>query len=573
MRTKIHVPPMSPIKACCRLNRWTLATGLLLGLLCVTILFTVTHYGDSYDEHIRSEAGEEKLSYYTMLLSGDFDAAQQIRAKGDRYPGFHDLNLAILRRISPFSDFTTGNLFSAFLGFLAIMGAIQIGRMTGGPQAGFWTGLLLTTTPVWYGHMFINPKDIPFAFGYIWSLVASIRWLQSEKPTWNLALLTGLAFGMAMACRVGGLLMFCYLGLFLGIGFIIGFRRSETPFLRFSTKWLQTQIPRLAVAALVAFAILLIYWPAAQANPFAQTSKTLEEVTDFQWKGVIFFNGIYSTPDELPFYYILVMFLIKMPLITLALFFGGACFIMKESTGNLIGEEAAAKKSVPQLLILFSVLFPVAYVILKDSILYNGLRHLLFIVPPACVIAGIALEKANGFLQQRYPRLLPVAGYALALVILGIVVHMVRLHPYQYVSYNALAGGTKNAAKSYELDYWGTVYKELAEEFYAHLVETRPEFSRPNVIVSMETVTWLFRPFLPEETSLPIVVVRYKPEFDDYYASSVLWGTDRFYHGEIVVEVKRVGTRLGVIRDRRNLNPQQRRLRVEENSNILRNPG
>ena len=38
----------------------------------------------------------------------------------------------------------------------------------------------------------------------------------------------------------------------------------------------------------------------------------------------------------------------------------------------------------------------------------------------------------------------------------------VYLHPYQYIYYNSLVGGAKGAFRNFELDYWGTSYREAA---------------------------------------------------------------------------------------------------------------
>ena len=39
---------------------------------------------------------------------------------------------------------------------------------------------------------------------------------------------------------------------------------------------------------------------------------------------------------------------------------------------------------------------------------------------------------------------------------------MQLLHPYEYIYYNGLVGGVQGAFRRYELDYWGTSYREAA---------------------------------------------------------------------------------------------------------------
>ncbi len=47
--------------------------------------------------------------------------------------------------------------------------------------------------------------------------------------------------------------------------------------------------------------------------------------------------------------------------------------------------------------------------------------------------------------------LLAMAGIEVAVVFAD----SIRLHPYQYVSFNRLTGGIPGAAPLFELDYWG----------------------------------------------------------------------------------------------------------------------
>ncbi len=110
-------------------QRWTFWGWGLLGLLIVVVSSTVSDYGSSWDEQVRADAGERKLSYYENLLNGNWEAAAAIGRQADNYPGFYDLNLALLRRASPLSDVVTGHLFSAFFGILAVAGAMHLGRL------------------------------------------------------------------------------------------------------------------------------------------------------------------------------------------------------------------------------------------------------------------------------------------------------------------------------------------------------------------------------------------------------------------------------------------------------------
>src|SRR5438309_1015667 len=78
--------------------------------------------------------------------------------------------------------------------------------------------VLLLLTPNYYCQMFNNPKDIPFAVGGVWATYYIVRLLPSlPRPPWRLLVKLGLAIGLAMGVRVGGLLFLCYLALIVGL--------------------------------------------------------------------------------------------------------------------------------------------------------------------------------------------------------------------------------------------------------------------------------------------------------------------------------------------------------------------
>ena len=103
--------------------------------------------------------------------------------------------------------------FIAYLamGLLAFIGVWRLGRLLGGPRAGFLAMLFLVLTPAYYGQMFYNPKDIPFAVGYVWALFYLTR-LARAWPRLDLSLGLSLAATMALAAsvRIAGLLTMVY---------------------------------------------------------------------------------------------------------------------------------------------------------------------------------------------------------------------------------------------------------------------------------------------------------------------------------------------------------------------------
>jgi hypothetical protein len=102
------------------------------------------------------------------------------------------------------------------------------------------------------------------------------------------------------------------------------------------------------------------------------------------------------------------------------------------------------------LLIVAAALAPMLFIIATGSTLYDGIRHILFTLPPLALIAAWAMLKLAPMIR-RFP--IPFATLAAAQVISAVFI-MVKLHPLEYVATNAFAGWTAGSYGRFELDYW-----------------------------------------------------------------------------------------------------------------------
>ena len=82
---------------------------------------------------------------------------------------------ALLDKVLPFDLFETRRLLGAAVGLIGLAITWRIGRRIGGPLAGLIALVLLATCPLYYGHMFINPKDAPFAVAMALFLLGLVR--------------------------------------------------------------------------------------------------------------------------------------------------------------------------------------------------------------------------------------------------------------------------------------------------------------------------------------------------------------------------------------------------------------
>ena len=144
------------------------------------------------------------------------------------------------------------------------------------------------------------------------------------------------------------------------------------------------------------------------------------------------------------------------------------------------GKDAAQlSRSLPLLVLLFSGVFPFTYIIWKDPVLYDGLRHVLFALPSLVAIAALYFEWLLRRLEvRRGGAASKVATAVVMLSIAFVTYNLVSLHPYQYVYFNSISGGLSGAFGRDETDYWGISHQEAGEWLNQHIEATDPEGER-----------------------------------------------------------------------------------------------
>ena len=135
------------------------AWGILLALAIIVYL-TFADYGLGWDDYTHSQYGQLLLDYYASGLT-DTRALSFVNLY--MYGGGFDMLAALIAKILPYDLFETRRLVGAAVGIVGVFIVWRLARRIGGPVAGLIALALLATTPLYYGHIFINSKDAPFA--------------------------------------------------------------------------------------------------------------------------------------------------------------------------------------------------------------------------------------------------------------------------------------------------------------------------------------------------------------------------------------------------------------------------
>lgn len=133
------------------------------------------------------------------------------------------------------------------------------------------------------------------------------------------------------------------------------------------------------------------------------------------------------------------------------------------------------------------------------------------------------------------------------------VVVMARVHPYQEMAFNTLAGGLKGAYGRFELDYWGVSYAEAARGLAQFLTAEHPNgasVTKPRLFVCGANTSAGYD--LPDT----IVITDNRTEADFFLGGDLTNPRCRVRpNGPAVVEVKREGVVLSYVLDLRGKRP------------------
>lgn len=454
-------------------------------------------YGISGDEDVQHNYGEKLVDYYLTL--GEDQSALEYKNLY-LYGGlFETLASGAARAFNPLFEtnyeYEIRHVLNALVGCLALLIVGLFGKYLGGWRGGLLALLLLALSPRFFGHSMNNPKDIPFAAFYIMSLYFMIKFLR-EFPNPTKRSLIWLIVGIACAIniRIGGLLLIAYFGLFglleLGRHFYI---EKITPNQKkfYFKKALKLGI----ITVLLGYLGGMVFWPYGHQNPISNPMEVLGQMSDFPVTISILFGGEEIQSSNVPWNYLPTYLLYTTPIICLL---GFGLFLLRTPFYK------TRHRNHYLAYLLFAVIFPVVYIIYKESNLYDCIRQILFIYPPFVLLSSFAINEIYENTSNRTFQWGITAGVIILLVIP--LQYMVRNHPHQYVFYNPIVGGVDNAIGNYELDYWGNSTKPAAKWLGQYLKKKYPADSTVKVVAN-------FTPGTRE------VLNRYYESFDIDYAS------------------------------------------------------
>ena len=227
----------------------------------------------------------------------------------------------LLHKVIPLELFETRRLLGAIVGVIGLAVTWRLARRVGGPLAGIATLLLLALCPTFYGHMFMNPKDAPFAVAMVILMLGLVRLAEEyPQPSPRTILIVGFGAGLSIGCRILGGLALVY----AVIGFLpLLLEEIRTQGSREAVRRFAHVVYVLMPGLVFGYLVMGLIWPWSimePGNPF-QALTYFSHFFEKPWKEM--FDGALVSVPDMPWSYLPTLFALQLPEVLLALLIGG----------------------------------------------------------------------------------------------------------------------------------------------------------------------------------------------------------------------------------------------------------
>src|SRR5262245_23142427 len=440
-----------------------------------------------------------------MSLGSDQSQFETVERYLWYYGPWHQILTAIMQSQAPADPITVRHAMTFLAGVIGLAALIPIARLSVGSWAGPAAIALCLMTGYLYGGLFFTPIDVPFLAAMSWATFAILMMARGERPTWPATVAAGLLTGLTMATRTGGIITHAYLVAAMGLTALEAVIRHRPDTTASLVRIAAATLAAMAIAWLTAIAL----WPWLQlGNPFAQFATAYTHFLSMPMSFTFLSWGQELATNALPWYYIPSQFLARLPegfllllafglliaVATASAFLGRAVErYRKRGAAGLRVAALALARSRGTLVVIAAAIVPVGFIMMTGATHYDGVRHVLFVIPMLALLAGGAFVRFVPLLRNK---LLITTAVVAAIVahVCTTVGTLFRLHPLEYVAINTIAGGTKAAAGRFELDYWSASVGEalrLLEHRLDNDASGRFALSPPRVLICMHHREWV----------------------------------------------------------------------------------
>lgn len=422
-------------------------------------------YGISWDEPSHREIAAVSAKYLLSIFRPDFQPPQfaSLPALSEysarQYGVVFDLPMYAADMLLGYNGkmpeaYYLRHLFNFFLFYISVFFLFLIVKNRFGSMGlGLAAALFLILSPRIFADSFYG-KDVVFLSLFIICIYFFVEHL--KRKTVTSAVLFAFASALLVDQRITGIII-PFLAVVMSL---IDAVKQDRP-----VQHLPKMILLLCLY-LVSFCVFMVlFWPYLWENPlnrFIDAFTVMKKYAVFSYD--VLYWGEYIKSTAVPWHYILVWILMTTPLIYIFFYLFGAGSIFWMITKNRLTIYSDENEQQD---FLFMLLFfvPLFAVIVLQSALYDGWRHMYFLYAPFILISmsgfnTIFKQAMGGHSIREYGAAILIA-FVVTMNTGGIAYYMIKNHPFQNIYFNWLAGS--NAGQKFELDYWGLSFRQGLE--------------------------------------------------------------------------------------------------------------
>ncbi len=427
---------------------------ILFFFLILFSVYCAITIGKGWDEGFLIKQGEIAIKY---LLS--FGRINEDLFRREYYsPIYYSLKYLFIQTFPYKFQVEASHLVNLFFSLGIIFGLKKLTKELFNDNVGKIIFLILFFYPIFQGHMGLNSKDTIIALCHVWIFYFFIKYIKKQyiKGKSN----NYINYIAVLSATGTGINLF-FLGSLIPIFIFIlidMFYFKKLTCKNFDTKKLLIDFFK---GFLIFYFLLVIFWIDTHPNIFVLPFKYFSDwlIGDF-WRGYpyILLNGNYFIYEEIPKSYLFINLIYKSPeyfLISYLIFI----FVMVKSN-NFYKKEFYLFNY--KLFLIFSmIMFPFLLLYFTPFSIYDGLRHVLWMIPYTCIIPALTIYYLIKNINNLFSK---ITLSFLSIFIIYFLFNFFMITPYQYTYLNILNGKAESRYKKFENDYWGSSIKELTNK-------------------------------------------------------------------------------------------------------------
>ncbi len=412
--------------------------------------FVFSDYGSGWDEEAqRITNGKANVDY---VATGN---VENITQYGDLYHGpiwemilyaaEVILNIKTPANIYALRHFLNFTLF--FIGVLFLF--ITLVKLNINKTLSFLGCLFYILMPRIFEESFVNSKDTTFLSVITISYYFLFNWI--EKKTHKTLILYSIVCAFAIAIRITAVIVPVF-------SILIYFINSKSKI---------DALKKTSLYLVLTYVFMVLFWPFLWASPIQHFIDAFASMKKFGWGGMNFYFGEQVWSMNLPWHYLPSWFIISTPVFLTLIFLGSIFVILNVVFKQLVNTKTIDFSSTFYLYMLALFFAPIVMVIVFNSCVYDGWRHIFFVASPfiVSIVIGLHLLFKTEFFKQQ---IIKGAAYIVLFFCASYLLYWnVKNHPYQNVYFNFVTNYAFDGRKTFELDYWGVSYKQGLEKLIA----------------------------------------------------------------------------------------------------------